>query len=187
MATCRDVIMYAYRLSGMTTDLSAEEAQMGLDCLQSMYDAWVSGGMFGRLTDKYKTADYEAAEGERVIAPSGVSITFPTMLDDLEYGGYRAPRDLACIETIVDGVRSVKIWDRSAWVSLLDLEIVDTAPLSSRGLIGLAAALASSEAYLSLFAGAVLTPHVERLSSKFLGSLSGKQGTTQERAPALYY
>lgn len=188
MTTCRQTITYALRQARVLAsgdDPSSDEAADGLVALQALYDLWVANGMFGRLTDVYVTEDYEAEEGERVIAPSGVTITFPTTIDD-ECEDSRAPRDLSCIETIIDGVRVVKVWDRTGWVDLLGLELDDDAPLSSRSAWGLAAALATSGAFSALFGGEP-GPDIRLLAQQYVGGLVYKLGTTRDRAAGEYF
>lgn len=188
--TCANIITYAMRQTkvlGSGKNTTAAELSDGMVALQSFYDLMVADGLFGRLTDKYKTDDYEAAEFERVTAPSGVSITFPSTLSDDIEGGSRPPRDLAIIETIVNGVRVVKIWDRTAWVELTNLASIDEAPLSGRGAWALGAAFAISGTFIAMFGeGADITPSVAALGRRFMGSLSGKQ-TTQDGRKVAYY
>jgi hypothetical protein len=190
VTTCLNIVTQALRLGKVVASgdsPSADEAADGLACLQSLYDAWIAAGMFGQLKDLYKAEAYSALEGERITAPSGVVVTFPTALPDLTNGGNRAPRDLSCIETIIDGVRVVKIWDRTAWVALRGLALSDAAPLAERGAVGLSAALACSGAFLAEFGDEGVSPRVERLARQFNGTLSYKAGTTQDISQAEYF
>ena len=190
MATCADIVTYAMRQTkvlGSGKNPTAAEAADGLVAIQSFYDLMVADGLFGRLVDKYQTDDYEALEFDRVTAPAGVSVTFPSTLDDNELGGSRVPRDLAIIETVIDGTRVVKIWDRTAWVELTNLLGADDAPLANRGAWALGAAFAISGTFIAMFGeSADVTPSVAALGNRFMGSLSAKQ-TTQERDVAVYY
>lgn len=190
MTTCRDTITQALRLTKVIASgdaASADEADDGMVALQSFYDQLVTGGMFGTLRDFYKTDEYEAKEGERITAPAGVTITFPETLSDNDNGGDRVPRDLACIETIIDGARTVKIWDRTGWVDLLGLDLNDTAPLAERNAFGLAAALAVSGGFAAMFGSvADIGPDVRVLAAQFNGNISRK-ATTRDRIPAGYY
>jgi len=188
MPTCRDIITYALRQAKVLAsgeELSDEEAADGMVALQSLYDLWLSSGMFGRLTDVYASADYEAKERERVTAPSGVAVTIPASVTDDCSGSTRAPWDLSIIETVVDGVRLVKLYDRTAWVDLLDLELSDEAPLASRSAFGLAAALATSGAFLTMFAGQI-SRETTALARSFTTALSLKLGSTQLRSYVEY-
>lgn len=188
MTTCRDTITAALQMArvvGLNRTPTSSEAAAGLSCLQSFYDSLVTGGGFGRLTDTYQTANYEAAEGERVTAPTAITVTFPDTVDDLDNGGDRAPRDLSIIETVLNGTRDVKIYDRTSWVSLLALDLDDDAPLASRGAMGLAASLACSGAFVAFF-GVDPGPDVRRLAAQFMLNLTHKYGTTRETTPAEY-
>lgn len=200
MSTVADVVTAAMKLakiipSGVTP--SAEESADGLTCFQAMFDEWVAGGMFGRLTDVYLTADDTALEGRRYLLASGVTLTIPSLIprnNSDDYGASsnssseRQPYDLSLVESVTSaGVRTVKLYDRTAWVDLLSLTLASTAPLASRGLTGLAAALACSGAFAAMFGDAGISPRVELLSRRFVGSLSGKAGSTHERASACYY
>jgi hypothetical protein len=189
MATCRDIITYAMRqakIPGSGSDPDADELRDGLVALQSLYDEWVAAGMFGRLRDSYQSADYTAREGERIIAADGVVITIPDTIDDDPHSDTRAPRDLSIIETLQDGEREVWLWDRTEWVSLLDLDANSAAPLASRGAWGLAAALAISGAFVTMF-GDDAGPDVRVLAARFKTSLSMKYGTTRDGIAGEYY
>lgn len=201
--TCLDIVTTALRLGRIIPvgrDPKAAEMQLGLDCLQSLYDQWVAGGMFGRLTDVYLTADATAQEGKRYYVPAGVTLTdatsdyVPKDCGPFDYGFIscadgttRQPRDLAIYEKLTStGTRTVKLYDRTAWVNLLDLALSDLAPLSSRGKIGLSSALATSGAFLAAF-GAQPIPEVRATAGQFMASLSYKMGSTQDRAPTEYF
>jgi hypothetical protein len=167
-------------------DPEAHELELGMVALQSLYDEWLSNGMFGKLTDRYETSDYTAEEGQRIIAPAGVTITLPETIYDYPDGEDRAPRDLSVIERVVAGVRETWLFDRTGWVSLTDLEAGDEAPLASRGVYGLAAALGVSGGFLSAFGGDP-KPTTAMLASRFLTGLSLKWGTTHDRSGADYF
>lgn len=187
MTTVRDVVKLALqqaRVVGIGRDPKASEAEAGLTAFQSMLDQWVANGMFGRLTDVYETANYTASEGERVIAPTAITVTFPTSLDDECNGGTRAPYDLSLIETVLNGTRVVKLYDRTGWVNLLGLTLGSNAPLAGRGLAGLAACVARS--YAEMF-GAQLGPNTMALALQFQGMISHKFGTERPKEAACYY
>jgi hypothetical protein len=186
MTTCRQIITMCLRQGKVLAagvDPDPSEADDGMVALQGLYLLWLSTGLFGRLTDVYSASDYTASEGERVTAPAGVTITIPDTVTDTIDGTTRAPRDLACIETIIDGARTVKLFDRTGWVDLLDLTLDSTAPLAERSQFGLAAALGLHGGLLQGFNG-VPQPMLARA---FVLQLSYKLGSTRDRAAAEYF
>jgi hypothetical protein len=188
-ATCLDIITYAMRQArvlGPGKDPKDAEAEEGLAALQSFYDELLAGGMFGRLEDTYLTADDDAEEGKRYFIPSGVTLTDATNEIVDPDGDTRQPRDLSCYERFDGTTRAVKLYDRSEWVDLIDLELSDVAPLSGRGAYGLAAALASSGGFIDMF-GAQLSPAVLARGKRFLANLSYKLGSTRDRTAAEYF
>jgi hypothetical protein len=193
-ATCLDIITSALKLgrvipSGGTP--SAAETEDGMDCLQSLYDEWVAGAMFGKLTDSYLTASDTAQEGYRYLLAAGVTLTEPATIsaEDSADGVERQPRDLALYESLTStGTRSVRLYDRTGWVDLLDLTTGDIAPLSSRGKMGLAACLATSGAFAAMFGDtATMNPDVRAAANRFKASLSYKLGSTRDRTAAEYF
>lgn len=185
MATVRDIVTLALkqgRVLGLNATPTSTEASAGLTAFQLLLDSWVANGMFGRLTDVYKTADYTAEEGERVIAPTAITVTFPTTVEGDE--GDRAPRDLAIIETVLNGTRAVKVYDRTGWVSLLGLTLDSAAPFAGRGESGLAACVARH--FCEMF-GREIGPNTANLAANFERGLSWKRGTSQDRKAAEYY
>jgi hypothetical protein len=190
MATCLEVISYAMRqakILGLGKEPKAAEAEEGMAALQSLYDQWRIGGMFGQLTDVYLDSDDVAEEGKRYYVPSASTLTAPTSEYVDSYGIVRQPRDLALYESLdSDGNQTAKLYDRTAWVDLLGLGLSDIAPLSGRNAYGLAACLATSGGFISVFGGQVDEPTVA-LARHFLSSLMGKQGSTQDTSGAEYY
>jgi hypothetical protein len=203
MATCLDVIATALKLakvlrSGGTP--SASETADGLACLQSLYDGWVTGGMFGQLTDSYLTANADAQEGYRYYLTSKMTLTDATndyvpqhgdAYSECDYasgiGGTRQPRDLAIYESLTStGTRAVKLYDRTGWVDLLGLEAGDEAPLSNRDSVGLAACLATSGAFIAMFGGEV-SPLMISKAAQFLKNVMNKAGTTQDDPGASFF
>lgn len=185
MATVRDIVTLALkqaRVIGIGQTAPDPLASQGLTAFQTMFDMWVINGMFGRLTDLYKTANYEAKEGERITAPTGVVITLPATIDDC--GGERAPRDLSLVEYSINGVRSVKLYDRTAWVDLLGFTLGTAAPLAERGQGGLASCTA--RVFCEMF-GREMLPYTARQAAMFEGALSSKFGTTQDREGVDYF
>jgi hypothetical protein len=82
-------------------------------------------------------------------------------------------------------VQTAKLYDRTAWVSLLGLRTTDVAPLSGRNAYGLAACLATSGGFVAMF-GATPPREVYRLASEFQLTLSYKPGSTQDRIAGEY-
>lgn len=187
MATCRDIVTRAMRFLGQLAageNPSDSEADDGMVYLQSAYDRWVSSSMFGRLTDTYVTASRTAKEHENIYAAAGVTITLPATINDC--GVARQPRDLACVAVYSTDTttRTVSIFDQYQWVQINGLGISDTAPLSGRDAVGLAAYVATEMADEY---GADLKPATVKLAAHFRAMLSAKLGTTQDRAASEYY
>ncbi len=204
MATCLEIIGDALRLArviGIGKEPRGAEAEAGMRCLQSLYDGWVSNGMFGRLTDEYLDAGTAAQEGRRYCAPAGVTVTDATDSYepvDSDYAGYgtvgytgetRQPRDLAIYEVQhASGDRFVKLYDRDRWVEMTGLDLSDDAPLSGRGHMGLAACLAINGAFSAMFGtGQDVNPDVRGLAAQFIHDLSYRRGSTQDRAAGEYF
>lgn len=195
MTTVSDVVTLALqqgRVIGVNRAPTASEGAAGLQAFQSMLDQWVTGGMFGRLSDIYLESDDTALEGKRYLLAAGVTLTYPSVVagEGGDYGeegnsSTRQPYDLSLVESVTSaGVRTVKLWDRTGWVDLLGLTLASTAPLASRGLTGLAACVAKT--YCEMF-GRDLGPNTAMLARRFEGSLSHKFGSTQEAATGTYY
>jgi hypothetical protein len=181
MATCRDIVTRALRMTGVLQgdeSPDADELRDGLTVLQSLYDSWLVGGMFGRLTDVYEAGDYEALEGQRIYIDSG-EVTLPTEIDDA-----RKPRDLVAIEAFDDNGRRVWLWDRTAWVQINALTENSDAPLADRGANGLAACLAL--AYAEEF-GAEIKSSAVIQARNFKTALSFKFGSEREPSVGSFY
>jgi hypothetical protein len=190
MATCLDIITYAMRqaqILGLGKEPKAAEAAEGMVALQSLYDEWRTGGMFGRLEDVYLTDDDVAEEGKRYYLPAGTTLTAPSSEYTDSFGDLRQPRDLAMYETLTStGTQTAKLYDRTAWVDLMGLALTDDAPLSSRNAYGLAACLATSGGFVSAF-GAQVTEPVVALARHFLRNVMGKDGSTQDTSGAEFF
>ena len=191
MATCLDIVTYAMRslgvLGGGASPTSSEGAD-GLVALQSFYDELVASGMFGRLEDVFLDFDDTAQEGKRYLLDTGIVLTEPTIIDASMSvdGADRQPRDLSLYESLTSaGVRSVRLYDRTQWVDLIDLTLTDDAPLASRGAMGLAAAVACSGGFSDMF-GATAGPALLGRSTRFLSSLTHKLGSTRDRLTVEY-
>jgi hypothetical protein len=153
VSTCLEIITYAMRqcrILGMGKDPKAAESEEGMIALQSMYDEWRTGGMFGTLEDIYLTSDDTAEEGKRYYT-AGYTLTAPTSVYVDSFGDTRQPRDIAVYETFDGSTQTAKIYDRTEWVDLLGLVTTDVAPLSGRNAYGLAACLATSGGFVSAF------------------------------------
>lgn len=189
MATCAEIIAYALRMNrvvGVGKDPKAAETTEGMVALQSLYDQWRTGGMFGELEDIYLDADDTAEEGKRYFVPTGITLTVPTSVYVDSYGETRQPRDLALYESLTEaGTFTAKLYDRTAWVDLTGLLSTGTAPLSARNAYGLAACLATSGGFVAVF-GKEPTAATVALARHFLRSLMSK-ATTHDRDGVEYY
>lgn len=194
MATCRSIVTGGLQLLGVYgggEDPSAEDVATGMSALQSLFDAWVNSGMFGRLNDIYVTADYTAKEHDRVTAATGVTVTIPTVINNQSCWPWgftgsvpqRAPRDLSVIEVSQDGAGTVHLYDRHAWVVINALTLDSECPLSTRGERGLMGCLAFQ---LQGDFNMQAQPNVVRLASQFRTMISVKYGSTQDPTPVEY-
>lgn len=188
MTTCRDIVTRAYRMAGiigLSESPETSEAEEGLVALQSMFDTWVAGGMFGRLTDVYKTAAYTAREGERVHTSGSPTITIPsTYAQDGEEGTDRTPYDLSLIEVQDGATRNVWVYDRSAWVDLKGLTLSSTCPFAERGESGLAACLAIT---LADTFGAPIGRSVSSAAAAYRQALSYKLGSERPGREQVFF
>lgn len=189
MATCLDIITLAMKqcriLASGGTPTSAE-TEDGMTALQSLYDEWRTGGMFGTLTDVYLDSDDTAEEGKRYYVAAGVTLTDATSAYEDECGNIRQPRDMALYESFDGTTQTAKLYDRTAWVDLLGLESTDEAPLSGRNASGLAACLALSGGFADLF-GVEAGPNTVALGRHFLRNIMSKMGSTQDDSGADYF
>jgi hypothetical protein len=127
------------------------------------------------------TEDYTANEGERVFA-DGATITLPDTVDDLQNGGSRVPRDLACI-SVNDGTWRAWVWT-GAWTELTGLTLDSDAPLSERDREGLSSLLAT---YLAEGFEKQVGQMTMRRGLRFQGSISHKFGSTQDDLSSTFY
>lgn len=172
--TCRDVVTRAMRMAGVigrSESPDADELRDGMTVLESLYLGWFTGGMFGRLEDRYEIGGYDAGEGQRVYVESG-TVTLPTLIDE-----ERRPRDLVAVEIDTDTGRTLHLWDRTEWVRLDNLEPGSIAPLATRSPNGLAACVARN--FAEEF-GAPISQTAMLQCRNFKAALSLKFGTTQE-------
>lgn len=180
MATCRDIVARALRMSGIVRhgrDPKASELDEGMFALQGLYDAWFTGGMFGRLEDYQSEDDYDARAGQRIFVTSGI-VTLPVNERDYPI------RDLAAIEINDVTGRKAYVWDRQAWVRVDALEPSDEAPLSNRGAEGLAACLAT---WIVEDYGETPTPMVMAKAGSYKTNLRLQFGSEQEPVPGQYF
>lgn len=185
MPTCRDIVSRAFQQAGIVAigrSPSAAEADYAMEALQSLYDQWIEGGMFGRLSDVYTTVNYTAKEGERVIAPTAITVTLPTTLDD-DYDP-RAPYALTAIVTILNGTQTNYMRVKGAWVSVSGLTLDSEAPLAHIDRHGLSAVLGMvlTEAF-----GVQPGPVLNRMAANFTRALSFKFGSSQPPRQAEYF
>jgi len=173
MTTVRDIVARALRMLGWRKGRDPRPAELadGLIALQGLYDAWFTGGMFGRLADYYTEDDYEAAVGQRVFATSG-TVTLPELVED-----EHPPRDLSAIEVNDGDGRRAYIWDRQAWVRIDALADSSDAPLANRGSEGLAASLA---VWIAEEYGETPGPVTASKAAAFKTNLRLRYGTQQE-------
>jgi hypothetical protein len=144
--------------------------------------------MFGNLEDVYLDADDVAEEGKRYFVPTGITLTAATSLYVDLNGDTRQPRDLALYESLTEaGARTVKLYDRTAWVEMTGLASGTNAPLANRGMMGLAACLATSGAFLDMFGGEGPGPGTLLLAAQFIKQLMRKSGSTQDSGAGDYY
>ncbi len=148
---------------------SAPEAQDGLEQLRLMYEALVAEGLFGRQAEVWVpdgTANFTAFENRAYTVEdlAGITITLPTFVDDRwwlwqpPYGWYpsagvsvepgngkRPPLDgnVVRMADLATTERRLFVYDGATarWTSLLDLDLTDEAPLSTRYGAGLQAML----------------------------------------------
>ena len=148
---------------------SAPDAADALSALRSMYEAFVSEGLFGRQAEVWVpdgTAAFTAYENRAYTAEdlASTTITLPTFVDDRwwlwqpPYGWYpsagvsvepgagkRPPLDgnIVRIADLATTERRLFVYDAAIarWTSLLDLALTDEAPLSTRYGAGLQAML----------------------------------------------
>ena len=198
--TCNDIVRMALsRLRQLRAGEVpiASEAADGMVTLQSMYDMWVSDGLFGRLYDTIASAAYTAKEQDRVINDGGYSITLPaTIIATAPMGTYtprypderiwtalqtsipRPPRDLALIEVIESGATKRFLYSTllRSWMRLDSLTLTQGAPLALRGAAGLACCLAEQMADEY---GVTAPPGVVRQSSMYRWGLSSKYNSAR--------
>jgi len=182
MATCRDIVTRALQMSGIVAlgrDPKAAETEAGMVSLQSLYDEWVMGGMFGRLTDVYKTEAYTANEGERV---HGATVTLPDPITN--DGDARAPRQFACIVVVDGGAATNHVYFDGDWRTVSGLALGDDAPFATISTDGLSGCVA--ERLASTFGGDV-SIGAARAAKGFRTALSYKIGSTQPEPKQVYY
>lgn len=190
MATMREVATTALRkmrviASGETP--SAEEMNDALQAFRSLYEAWVSGGMFGRLSNKIATEAVIAGENERIQVRTGGSVSLPDLIDD-EFDEGRAPRNRAVVVVadVLAGTTETHLYDanRAGWVALSGLGLDDSAPLSDRDADGLACCLA--EALVEEY-GADLGPITLRRAASFRSALANSYDDPAGSSELVYF
>lgn len=190
MASMRTVIETAMRkariiASGETP--APDEVDDALQTHQSLYEGWVSGGMFGRLSNKVADDEYTAGENQRIrVGPDG-SVILPDLIED-EWSDGRAPRNRAVVVVVDPQAETTEthLYDASAggWVALHDLALDDEAPLSNRDLDGLACCLAEA---LAEEYGAEIGPYTRRRAALFRSALSNSYDDPQRSVELSYF
>jgi len=199
--TCR-LAMQRLRLLAAGEQPTAAEAADNLIGFQSMLDSWATSGLFGRLNDIIPTGNYTAFEQDRVINDGTYTITLPTVIqptiayspfypDSALWGALtttipRPPRDLAQIEVITGGVsvRSIYTTHLRAWTAIQSLALTDIAPLSNRGVQGLASCLALQ---IADDYEAQASAGVQRVATMFMFGLSARYGSQRRTAMQDYF
>lgn len=187
MATCRDIIALAMRMARILPagrEPKAAEAADGLILLQGMYDAWVSGAMFGSMTDTIAIANATAVPGQRIRIDGAFTVTLPTVIED--GGAQLPPYDLSLVQIIRTASIETHLYEamRGAWVRLDALTLDTVAPLSTRGADGLAALLAKR--FAEMF-GTELGPAFVRRAMQFNGSIIANIASDTPRLATEYY
>jgi hypothetical protein len=198
MTVCRDIIKQAHqfaRIVSLEDNISAEEAENGLDMLQSMYDAWFAAGEFGVFRDVYVSDDYTAFEYDRVTRSDNEVITLPDSYIDEgpsyypyrhhdfyhNTGKERAAMEFAAIEIV--GV-SKNIRENGQWVNINELTLDSAPPLLQLGKVGLSACLAIDIA--DVF-GSEISQSTVRKSNRFMSALRTRFINLNERNEAVFY
>lgn len=147
--TCQEIITEALEENGsrgIGDTPSAEESARALSRLQSMWNAAVEQGVFGRVEEYLATANYEAEEGQRVYS-AGYTITLPTTIEDEDTGEDRRPRDFAMIQVVNAATDpQISLYDahEAEWKRIDNLTLAGECPFGRRYRHGLVAALAQN-------------------------------------------
>lgn len=169
--TCREIITEALEENGMrglgdTPD--SYELARGMTRLQSMWNAAVEAGVFGRVEDYYATAAYDAEEGQRIYS-GGFTITLPTAIaDEDSETNYRRPRDFAMIQVVYASADpQISLYDahEAEWKRIDNLTIDSECPFGRRYRHGLVAALAVNLAPLGGQAGDITGSYAASMRS----------------------
>lgn len=192
MATCRDVITRALRKLGelgVGEVASNQDAATGMASLQTMFDAWATGGMFGPLRDLYKSGAYTAKAGERIRTTATVTLpTYTTDTDAVDVSDKDLPKDRSLIVVVnpTTGVRQTNLWDswRGQWVRIEALTLSDECPLSALGVDDLACCLAK---VIGDEVNASVGPQTELRAAKFVQRMTQKRdGERQPTQPEFF-
>lgn len=188
MKTCLEVVTKALvKLSQVAVggDVDNDEAQVGMDALQSIYDEFVGSAVLGVLTDVLIDADYEAGENERIQSTGGpFTVTLPTTIVDDQTGDTRAPRDLAVVVKADTGIASVYSAPSAAWQTLSGLDLTSDAPMSERSFDGLASLLAVR---LAADFPSQITPTIALAASRFLNMVMMKLASARRETQTDYF
>ncbi len=182
--TCQEIISEALEentMRGLGDTPDSYELDRGLKRLQSMWNAGVESGLFGRVEEYYATAAYEAEEGQRVYS-GGFTITLPTAIEDLDSEtNYRRPRDFAMVQVVNASTDpQVSLYDahEAEWKRIDNLTAAGECPFGRRYRHGLVAALAQMLQPLGGQAGDVTAAYASALRS----ALSLRQSAPRRNA-----
>lgn len=183
MASCADIIRDAYEKAGALgpgQSVTGRQIEDGMRYLQSMFDDWLSRGVFGRLTDYIVDGDFIADEGLRVIAPEGSTVTLPTSIQD---NPDRSPYDLTPIVVVQGGPEDAYIYDgrQGEWVAISTLDDSDECPLANRDRNGLAASLAE------MIPPGTLSIADQRAARRFRSAIGNNAGSSVVEVQGVYY
>ena len=168
MATCEEMVKGAFRRAGVSRDLDEvrpREMGRGLQVLQDLYLELIGGGAFGRFNDVSVSADYTAAEQDRILVTTtdAVAITIPETITDDNTGDERPPLDgsIIAVTDVASTDRRTYVYDSAyaAWTLIEDLTLAGFAPLSVRYRSGIEAKLAVRLAEEN---GMMVTPELRR-------------------------
>lgn len=188
MKTCLEIVTKALvkiNQAAIGGEVDADEAQVGMDVLQSIYDEFVGSPGFNVLTDVLIDADYEAGENERIQSNGGpFTVTLPTTIEDTETGDTRAPRDFSVVVNADTGIAYVYSAFSAEWQTLSGLALTSDAPLSERSADGLASLLA---ARLTADFPSQVPAAVTLAGGRFLSMISMKPASSRRETEVDYF
>jgi len=176
--TCQEIVAEALEENGargLGDTPDAHEIDRGVKRLQALWNAAVEQGVFGRVTEYYATANYEAEEGQRVFS-GGHTITLPTAIEDLDSEtNYRRPRDFAMIQVVNASTDpQISLYDahEAEWKRIDNLTKDSECPFGRRFRHGLVSALAVNLAPLGGQVGDITASYAAAMRSALSMRLS---------------